>query len=95
MNDGSKLTYAQMANISQNLKSNATSMDAILTEIKSYFEKIGNDNVWSGTTASAAKDEFNRLSSKFAEFTSAINDESAYINQVIANYQAVDQKLSQ
>ncbi len=91
---GSTLTYAQIDSISTNLKSYSSNMEALLNEIKGLFAKVGTDAVWSGTAAQTAKEEFDRLSAKFPEFSQAISDCSNYLNTVVANYQAVDRQVS-
>lgn len=88
--DFSKLTYAQVQSIATQLKSYSTQMESLLNEIKSKFEKIGNDEVWSGTAAAEAKSTFDKLSAKFPEFSVAIDDCHTYLNQVVESYKAVD-----
>ena len=51
----SGLSYAQIRGIAATLKSKATSMQGILNEVKTEFDKIGGDDTWSGTSAGAAK----------------------------------------
>ncbi len=91
--DFSKLSYGQITEIASDLSSNASQMENILNETKTLLNKIGTDEVWSGTAASAAKEKFDTLSAKFPEFSQAVNDCSAYLNQVVANYQAADKSL--
>ena len=90
---GSALTYAQIDSISTNLKSYSTNMEAILNEIKTLFAKVGTDSVWSGTSAQAAKQDFDRLSAKFPEFSQAVNECASYLKTVVANYQAADRQV--
>ena len=62
-------------------------------EIKALFNKVGTDDVWNGTAASTTKAEFDRLSAKFPEFSSAINDCYKYLLSVVENYKSVDTKV--
>lgn len=91
--NGSTLTYGQIQSISQNLKSYSSSMEQVLGEVKSLFNNVGNESTWSGTAAASAKEEFDKLSAKFPEFSKAVNDCAAYLDQVVANYQNVDQQI--
>jgi type VII secretion effector (TIGR04197 family) len=90
----SKLSYAQINSLAEQLKSSSTQMESLLNEIKTLFDKVGNDDVWSGTAASSTKENFDTLSAKFPEFSTAINDCYKYLISVVANYQAVDQSVS-
>lgn len=89
----SSLTYGQIQAISTNLQSYSTQMQSILEEVKMLFSKIGTDDVWSGTAAGSTKAEFDRLSAKFPEFYQAVETCCKYLNNVVANYQAVDQQV--
>ncbi len=91
--NGSNLTYAQVMSISQNLKSYSTRMEEILNEIRTFLNKVGNDNVWSGTSAASSKAEFDKLCAKFPEFSKCIEDESMYLSTVVANYQSADKTI--
>lgn len=88
--DFSKLSYEQVVMASSELNSASNDMNALLDEIKMLFSKIGEDNVWSGTAASNAKEVFNTLSAKFPEFYQAVSDCAKYLNSVVENYKAVD-----
>lgn len=88
--DFSKLTYGQVQSMADQLKSSATQMESLLSEIKTLFDKVGNDDVWSGTAASTTKDTFDQLSAKFPEFSESINDCYTYLTSVVENYQSVD-----
>lgn len=89
----SGLSYAQIRGIAATLKSKATSMQGILNEVKTEFDKIGGDDTWSGTSAGAAKEQFDALSAKFPEFYEAITSCSQYLERVVQNYEAVDAKV--
>lgn len=88
--DFSKLSYAQVQSIAEQLNSSSLQMESLLTEIKTLFEKVGNDDVWSGTAASQTKETFNTLSAKFPEFSQSINDCYKYLVSVVENYKSVD-----
>ncbi len=91
--DFSKISYGEVKNFSASLKQNASSMDALLKDITTQFNKIGDDGVWSGDAAGAAKQEFDSLSSRFHEFNEAINECAKYLDQVVANYEALDAQV--
>ena len=88
--DFSKLSYAQVQSIAEQLNSSSLQMESLLTEIKALFEKVGNDDVWSGTAASQTKETFNTLSAKFPEFSQSVNDCYKYLISVVENYKSVD-----
>ena len=58
--------------------------------VKSLFDKIGTEDVWSGTAASKTKETFDQLSAKFPEFSQSINDCYKYLTSVVENYKSVD-----
>jgi len=89
----SKLSYADIQSRAQELNTAATNMQQILTEVETQFAKIGNDDTWSGTAASSAKENFDALKSKFPEFYQSVTDCSTYLNRVVENYQSVDTKI--
>ena len=91
--DFSKLSYEQVTAISNELHNSSNEMNSLLDEMKTLFAKIGEDNVWSGTAASSAKETFDALSAKFPEFYEAVSDCSKYLNSVVANYQSVDSAI--
>ena len=61
--------------------------------IKALFNKIGTDDVWNGTAASKTKEEFDILSAKFPEFSSAISDCHKHLLSVVETYRSVDTKI--
>lgn len=91
--DFSKLSYAQVQALADQLNSSSSSMETLLTEIKALFEKVGNDEVWSGTAASTTKETFDQLSAKFPEFSQSVNDCYKYLMAVVENYKSVDQMV--
>ena len=91
--NGSTLTYAEIMSISSNLKSYSATMEQLLSEIKTYLNKVGAEDTWSGTSASEAKRQFDALAAKFPEFYQAVTDTANYLSQVVANYQAADKQV--
>ena len=53
MNGFSKLSYNQIENIAEGLKSDAGSMQEILNKVKDQLTKVGGEETWSGTAANA------------------------------------------
>ena len=90
----SGLSYGEINNIATQLDSKATSMETILNAVTTELNKVGNDGTWSGTAASAAKEEFDALKAKFPEFKQAINSCAKYLRQTVERYQAVDRAVS-
>lgn len=88
--DFSKVSYEQILSMSSNLKNDATKMQGILENVKTEFNRVGTDDVWSGTAASENKAEFDKLSSQFETFYQAIDDCSKYLNSMVENYKSVD-----
>ena len=88
--DFSRLSYGQITSIAEQLNSSANQMESLLNEIKALFDKVGSDEVWSGTAAAKTKEEFDTLSAKFPEFSQAVNDCYKYLLTVVENYKAVD-----
>ena len=86
----SKLSYGQVQSMAEQLHSAAGQMDTLLNEIKGLFDKVGTDDVWSGTAASQTKERFDSLSGKFSEFNQAIDDCHKYLLNVVESYKAVD-----
>ena len=91
--DFSKLSYGQVQSLAEQLNSSAAAMESLLAEIKALFEKVGNDEVWSGTAAASTKEQFDTLSAKFPEFSQAINDCYKYLMSVVENYKSVDSMI--
>ena len=88
--DFSKLSYSQVQSMADQLNSSSTQMETLLTEIKTLFDKIGTEDVWSGTAASTTKETFDQLSAKFPEFSQSVNDCYKYLTSVVENYKSVD-----
>lgn len=88
--DFSRLSYGQITSTAEQLNNSSAQMESLLNEIKALFDKVGTDDVWSGTAASATKEKFDTLSAKFPEFSQAVNDCYKYLLSVVENYQNVD-----
>ena len=58
--------------------------------MQALFDKIGTEDVWSGTAASTTKETFDQLSAKFPEFSQSVNDCYKYLTSVVENYKSVD-----
>lgn len=91
--DISKLTYADLEGVASVLDSKAAAMAQTLQAIRNELEKVGSDDVWSGTAANQAMEEFRTLYSKFTDFSQAVTDEAKYLRNVVANYQSVDSAI--
>lgn len=94
MNGFSGLSYGQIENIADNLNTKSSSMESILNNISAQLKKVGSDDTWSGTAASSAFEEFNKLMQKFPEFSRAVKDCSTYLHKVVATYQSVDSSVT-
>ena len=89
-----KLDSAQLEEIANEIKSSADTMSEILAEVTSQFANIGDESTWSGTAASATKEEFDRLSAKFPEFSDAVDSCYRYlVGTVIPNYKEAEDKI--
>ena len=86
----SKLSYGQVQAMADQLNSAAGQMETLLTEIRGLFDKVGTDDVWSGTAASQTKERFDTLSGKFHEFNEAVEACHQYLLNVVESYKAVD-----
>lgn len=89
----SGLSYAQIEDISAQLNNKATRMREILEAVTTELNKVGGDETWSGTAASAAFDEFNKLIPKFHEFWETTTECSKYLHRVVETYKSVDNKI--
>lgn len=88
-----KLTYDQIRNIAEQLRSKSSSMKTILDNVTAQFNKIGDDSVWGGTAAEAKRAEFKSLAEKFDDFTEAINSCVNYLIKTVELYQSLDSKI--
>jgi len=92
--DFSKLSYSQVLEHAGTLNTSATRMGDILEQLRAQFNKVGNDDVWSGTAAAEAKSAFDALAARFPEFQQAVQDCSTHLQSVVSNYQSVDQVVT-
>ena len=88
--DFSKVSYGQVKEYSNQLKTKSENMRDLLQLITNEFEKLGQDDVWSGDAAQKVREEFDTLSAKFPEFNTAIQNCATYLDSVVANYENVD-----
>ena len=88
-----RLSYSQMQSISEKLGSHSNTMGTYLNEVKALLDKVGSEDVWSGTAAASAKEEFDALSAKFPEFSAAVLDCKTYLGNVIAEYREREEKI--
>lgn len=91
----SKLTYAEINSIADQLKNKADSMNELLTgPITTEINRVGTEGVWSGDAAEDVKAEFNKIASHFKEFYDAAVSCSTYLKQMVENYQSVDRAIT-
>ena len=90
----SGLTYDEIQGIAADLLSKASEMEIILSAVTAEFNKVGNEDTWSGTAASTAKAEFDALKAKFPEFKSAVDECAKYLNTTVERYKATDAAVS-
>ena len=60
MGEFSGLSYGQIENIANTLNSKSDAMNSLLNEISTQLKKVGSDGTWSGTSASASLEEFEK-----------------------------------
>lgn len=92
--DFSKVSYAQITSSANELKSSSERMTQLIEELKSIFNKIGDESVWSGTAASQTKEAFDTLSARMPEFSAALAECQQYLLKVVENYQSVDRVIN-
>lgn len=92
--NGSVLTYERIRTIASNLESESNSMQVVLEDIMQLLSQVGNEDVWAGIAAEDAKQKFNSLQAKFADFYKAVKEESQFLVTSVENYEKTDTQLS-
>lgn len=87
------LSYEEINSISSQLRSKATSMETLLNNVKTELNKVGDGGVWSGSAASAARQEFNSLASKFSDFKKSVDNCASYLATTAEHYQHLDKMV--
>ena len=91
--DFSKLTYNQIRDLSEQLKTSSSRMEAILEEQKALFAKVDSEGVWTGTAAESTRAHFDEVSAKFPEFYTAVSELAKHLDNVVSSYEAVDNSI--
>lgn len=90
-----KVSYEQIEGIAQNLSTYADSMQKILEEITTEFQKVGEEgSVWSGNSAISIRATFDSLSAKFPDFYTTVKTCSTNLMTVVANYKSADAAIT-
>lgn len=93
--DFTKVSYQQILNLSSELNTCAINLDMILNvELKELFEKIGDENFWSGNSAQKLNEELNVLKEKFPKFSNDIKKTSTNLIKLVDEYQKADNEIS-
>ncbi len=90
----SRISYEQIVSLANQLKNSAQNMQQLLSEVSVLLNKIGSTDVWSGTSAMAAKGRFDMLVQKFPEFYDATSKCHTHLISVVENYKNVDASIS-
>lgn len=91
--DFSKVSYPEVLNDATQLNNSAKEMETTLNEIKELFNRVGDENTWSGTAAADKKADFDLLSNQFHNFSEAVQECSQYLVKAVENYQNVDSHI--
>lgn len=89
-----EVSAQRMREIANELKDAAARMEENLTHIKEMMEKVGEADIWAGTAANNSREEFDRLSAYFPSFSEAVLDCSKGLEQLAANYDNAEAKIS-
>ena len=89
-----KLNYNELLAHADELQTQANNMQEILSTVRTLFGQVGTGDVWSGTTASANREQFDRLSAKFPEFYDIIQRCKDNLIKIVEDNKAVDRQLS-
>lgn len=93
--DFTKVSYQQILNLSSELNTCAINLDMILNvELKELFDKIGDENFWSGNSAQKLNEELNTLKEKFPKFSSDIKSVSINLTKLVEEYQRADNEIN-
>ena len=88
--DFTKLSYSQITSLAEQLNSTANQMEAVLDKVKSLFNSVGTDDVWSGTAAAETKASFDEVAAKFPQFSESVREAYEYLLTVVQSYKDVD-----
>ena len=88
--DFTKLSYSQITSLAEQLNSTANQMEAGLDKVRALFNKIGSDDVWSGTAAAETKASFDTAAAKFPQFSESVREAYEYLMTVVQSYKDVD-----
>lgn len=88
-----KVSTDELRNNANQLSSKSSEMERLLTEIKGQMDKIGNESIWSGSSAQASREQFDKLSAKFPSFSEAVKNCSDGLIQFAANYDEQEAKI--
>ena len=90
-----KLSYSDMEMIASQLATSSQNMQTLLENIKTQFNLIGDDSVWSGTAASETKAVFDELSAKFPAFYEAVQSCHLFLTStVLPSYKEIDAAIT-
>ena len=88
------IDYEEAAQYAAKLTDYVGDMETILNRIKASLGKIGDEDVWRGSSADTVEATFNQMSEKFSNFTQLITDCVTYVNKTAENYRAAEAKIS-
>ena len=92
--DFTKLSYSQITSLAEQLNSTASGMEAVLDKVRALFNKVGTDDVWSGTAAAESKASFDAVAAKFPQFSESVREAYEYLLTVVQSYKDVDKMAS-
>lgn len=83
-----KLNYEKMAESISNLSQIASQMKVLLDDVASQLNRIGSEEseVWSGSSASEARANFNKLQSTFEDFVAVVESGPKFLSEVSEAY---------
>ncbi|MGM9878962.1 MAG: WXG100 family type VII secretion target [Bacilli bacterium] len=88
-----EVSAERMREIANELKEASARMEENLGNIKVLMEKVGEADIWSGTAANNAREEFDRLSAYFPNFYEAVINCSNGLNQFASNYDQAETNI--